>query len=473
MFKSCETGEESDALHIFATNNEVDHFNLQHLHAICPESVTIKARDYERNSETGRLQRKDGHHHKVYNTCLQKYIHVGIGARIMLVKNIDVSDGLVNGAFGTIVNMVGNCPDSEGDNDYLPISIHVAFDDPKVGQKQRSKTRTIDPEGRTITILQPEEDKVTNNGGLRRQYPIRLAWACTVHKVQGLTIDKVVVSLKKIFSSGQAYVALSRVTSLSGLTIKDFKQSAIYCNAKVAEATSKMQPFISPLSSASIKQSDFTIILHNTQSLKGHFPDVRANVNMNKADCICLTETWLGVDDPPHLPCLTGFQFTHLSRGHSYDDTHPRLQQLKQDSHGGVGIYHSLTKDVVIWPSNCYNIECLIFQVNSINLTAAVLYRPAIYPVTIFCQHLKRLLDVIDQCPGKKIIMGDLNENALENGPLLNFLAEHNYTQYVQTATTDKGTLIDHVYVKDAANILVDVLPVYYSYHEMVRITLV
>ena len=329
MFKSCETGEESDALHIFATNKEVDDHNLIRLHATCPDSVTIKACDYERNSETGRLEPKDGHHHKVYNTCLQKYVSAGIGARIMLLKNIDVSDGLVNGAFGTIVNMVGNSQEGEDNENYFPTSIHVAFDDPKVGQKQRSKTRTINPEGRIITVLAPEEDKVTNNGGLRRQYPIRLAWACTVHKVQGLTIDKAVVSLSKIFSSGQAYVALSRVTSLSGLTIKDFKESAIYCNAKVADATSKMPAFISSLTSASITQSGFTIILHNTQSLKGHFPDVQANAHMNNADCICLTETWLGVNDPPQQPSLTGFQFTHFSRGHSYDNTHPELQNLK------------------------------------------------------------------------------------------------------------------------------------------------
>ena len=196
------------------------------------------------------------------------------------------------------------------------------------------------------------------------------------------------MSLSKVFSSGQAYVALNHVSSLSDLTIKDFTESAIYCNAKVSEATGKMQPFIPPLSSTNNTQSAFTIILHNTQSLKAHFPDVQTNTHMNNANCIYLTETWLGVDDPPQQPCLTGFQFTHVSRGGSYDNTHPQLQHLKQDSHGGVGMYHSVTKDVLIWPTKCYNIECLIFQVKTINLIAAVVYRPASYPVAIFCQHL-------------------------------------------------------------------------------------
>ncbi|KAL7382973.1 hypothetical protein ABVT39_002645 [Epinephelus coioides] len=55
-------------------------------------------------------------------------------------------------------------------------------------------------------------------------------------------------------------------------------------------------------------------------------------------------------------------------------------------------------------------------KMKSINLTAAVVYRPASYPVAIFCQHLKQLIDLIDQYPGMKIIMGDFNENALDNG---------------------------------------------------------
>ena len=166
MLKSCETEEDNDALHIYATNEKVDEYNLKRLDVTCPESVTIEARDYKRNAETGRLQLKDGHHHRVYNSCLQKYIHVGIGACIMLLKNIDVSDGLVNGAFGTVAKMVDANQDSEVNDKNFPTSIHVAFDDPKVRQKQRAKTHTIDPEGGMITILEPEEENVTRNGGL-------------------------------------------------------------------------------------------------------------------------------------------------------------------------------------------------------------------------------------------------------------------------------------------------------------------
>ena len=75
----------------------------------------------------------------------------------------------------------------------------------------------------------------------RRQFPLVLAWGSTVHSVQGLTVDQIVVDMSKFFASGQAYVALSRVKTLDGLQIINYKRSAIMTDQKVHEEMDRLR----------------------------------------------------------------------------------------------------------------------------------------------------------------------------------------------------------------------------------------
>lgn len=128
MLKRRETGEECDAIHIFPTNAEVDEYNIQRLGQCCPETISIRAQDFIRNPKTGRMEPKVGFHTKVYNSCLAKFVSLGVGARVMLKKNIDVSDGLVNGAFGTVVHISrSEKPHDEEYNDDFPSAVHIVF----------------------------------------------------------------------------------------------------------------------------------------------------------------------------------------------------------------------------------------------------------------------------------------------------------------------------------------------------------
>ncbi|XP_056093733.1 uncharacterized protein LOC130072579 [Rhinichthys klamathensis goyatoka] len=467
MLKQRETGEECGDVHIFPTNKEVDEYNIQRLNEVCPEAISIRAQDFERNPKTGRIEKKVGFHLTVFNSCLAKCVSLGVGARVMLKKNINVSDGLVNGAFGTVVHISRSQKQDDDDyDDDFPSAIHVEFDDPNVGKIQRSNQRHRFSQN--STVIEVQEDQVTTNGGLRRQFPLRLAWACTVHKVQGLTVDKAVVSLDKIFTSGQAYVALSRVRTLNGLIIQNFKESVIYCNDQIDLAMKNIPKF--PLESHTFSKTPgiFTIALQNVQSLQAHVQDIQAHRQLMNADCICLTETWLKVEDQVQIP---GFIFKHNPRAKCYDNSTPLFSNLKQQRGGGVAIYccENMFFKVII-PEPC-NLECLYFSVPHISLNAALLYRPNSYQIDVFRQNLLHVITELEKHPGKKVIMGDFNEDILTSSSIGTLMEVHGYSQHVQCPTTEKGTLIDHVYIKDAENVTIEIVSTYYSYHEAILVS--
>ena len=74
-----------------------------------------------------------------------------------------------------------------------------------------------------LTKIKLRSGKASSPEVQRIQFPISLAWACTIHKVQGLTLQNVVISFnlnrQRSFNYGQVYVALNRATSISGLHI--------------------------------------------------------------------------------------------------------------------------------------------------------------------------------------------------------------------------------------------------------------
>lgn len=128
-----------------------------------------------------------------------------IGAQIMLLKNISISDGLVNGARGIVVNYVDGVP-------------------------------LIRMKNKKEYLAQPEKWSIKSPSGIvmtRKQIPLKLAWAFSIHKSQGLTLDCVEMSLSKVFEAGQAYVALSRAQSLDNLRVLDFDCKQVWANPDV------------------------------------------------------------------------------------------------------------------------------------------------------------------------------------------------------------------------------------------------
>lgn len=129
------------------------------------------------------------------------------GAQVMLVYNLDLDRGLSNGSRGVVVGF-----DEQAGN--IPI---VEF-----------KNNIRIPVGRQSWEIEDYD------GIFRTQIPLRLAYACTIHKAQGSSIDCVLIDIgASTFEYGQAYVALSRARTLEGLYIHDFAPSAIRAHPDV------------------------------------------------------------------------------------------------------------------------------------------------------------------------------------------------------------------------------------------------
>ena len=128
------------------------------------------------------------------------------GARVMFTKN-NPAEGFANGTLGIVVGFDSGRP-------------------------------TVETYNKGTITVEPMEWAVEENGNVRAkitQLPLRLAWAITIHKSQGMSLDAAHIDLSHAFEYGQGYVALSRARSLDGITLTGFNTRALEVHPEVLE----------------------------------------------------------------------------------------------------------------------------------------------------------------------------------------------------------------------------------------------
>ncbi len=132
----------------------------------------------------------------------EETLQLKVGTQVMMIKN-DSEKRFFNGKIGTITKLETDLAQVECKGEPYPIDIRR--------EKWENIRYTLNPATQKV-----DEDIV----GTFEQFPLRLAWAITIHKSQGLTFENAVIDAGAAFAPGQVYVALSRCTTIGGIILK-------------------------------------------------------------------------------------------------------------------------------------------------------------------------------------------------------------------------------------------------------------
>ena len=196
---------DNEPTRLFTHNLDVDRINAERLAELQGERAEYEMEDVKGNERLLESLRR--------NCLAPETLQLKVGAKVMCVKN-NFEAGFVNGTIG----FVEECQSCKN-----PV------------------IRTL--KGERIEI-EKAEWAWEEDGKIRAQisqYPLRLAWAITVHKSQGMSLDAAEIDLSKSFERGMGYVALSRVRTLGGLSLIGMNEAAFLVDDEVLEFDKKLQ----------------------------------------------------------------------------------------------------------------------------------------------------------------------------------------------------------------------------------------
>lgn len=196
---------------LYPTNVCVDEINNQELDALAETGVEFN--QYTMNVVLAKGTQKYVLEKFFKNCNIPQELQLAVGAQVMLLTNLDIAAGLVNGSRGIVTKFVEDIPFVKFMNGIeCIISYH---------------TGQLEENGRLILEY--------------TQIPLKVAYALTIHKAQGCTLDCALVDLRDIFEYGQAYVGLSRCRTSKGMSIVGLNFNRIKAHPVAVEYYNNLQ----------------------------------------------------------------------------------------------------------------------------------------------------------------------------------------------------------------------------------------
>ena len=449
-------------LYIVATREVCTKYNEKYLNTLTGDEINLKARHYHPTQKKFKpfIEKKDG---AIGTTAFQDELKLKIGAKIILIHNINTSDGLTNGQLGELIDVVKT---KDGDIDKLIVKL----------QKENSghQNRRNFP---GLAARYPESvviERATVNYSIRKrggavgstatlvQFPVKLAHAITTHKIQGQTIPKplkVAIDIKSCFDEAQGYVMLSRVQTLDQvLILNNFDPKKVYPSQKALKELERMNMVSinnNPDSWSKEDYSSLKIVSLNCAGLKPHFQDIQNDTRLQNADIIHLVETSLKEEDDDDVFTLNNFQKLLLKSGNGK----------------GIVTYYDETKAIPAEQIKREKFQITKFRHNKLDIIN--IYRSHTGNSLELLEELKKLM-VVDRAT---LITGDFNFCFIENfsNRMIQGLIELGFDQLVHEPTHIRGRHIDHSYIRDPYNELkprMNRYSPYYSDHDAICIIL-
>ena len=451
------------SLHIVCKRHQCEKRNMKYIDSLEGQLYKIRAVNHHSTQKNYKplIDKKDG---SIAATGFLNELKLKIGAKVMLIHNIDIADCLTNGQMGELVAITKS---TTGTIDKLVIKLK----NEDAGKLNRSKHSVLAAKYKGCVII----ERISLQYNIRKksgdvgstatliQFPVKLAHAVTCHKIQGQTIPwplVVVLDFDSIFEAAQAHVMLSRVQRLDQIYIlKDLDSTKIKTNYKALNELKRLR-YISmnenPEPWDIENEGNVKIASLNCAGLEAHFTDIETDEKLLKADILHLLETSLSTDEEASWYMLDGYQSHFISRGNGK----------------GLVTYYKSSKFQHVQDYSTDKMQMSKFTSAEVDVIGT--YRSQNGNSVELLNNIKLMIT-----PGKTtIVTGDFNICYLSNGNnrFSKGLQEQGFEQLITDATHIRGGHIDHMYYRDSQRLFkppnVQRYTPYYSDHDALFVTL-